>query len=229
MKHIVKNIVFSFLSYCLNENIPAQKLQSFLLVGFQRLIEEFSRSGLNALPPEALYDLANTQRLLTESGLLSDAPEFLMESSSEYDISAAAVGIWLAGLKDQKVIHKGILRANSGKCLDFLDKEGKPQYQLFVQDNLESLLRHAEVKRDQCFSQVFPKSTLDNLWLEKHDLAILFCRHSRRSGDLRMLNAAMKLNDWAFPINRKQPPGIRLARYLLALAEQERCVQELMK
>jgi hypothetical protein len=229
MKNIIKNVIFSFLSYCLNENISAQNLQSFLLAGFQRLVAEFARSGLNALPPETLNDLANTQRLLTESGLLSDVAEFLPGSSSEYDISASGVENWLAGLKDQKVIHKGILRANSGKYLDFLDKESKPQYQLFVQDNLERLLRHVEVKRDQCFSQVFPKFTLDNLWLEKDDIAILFCRHSRRSGDLRMLNAAMKLNDWAFPINRKQPPGIRLARYLLALAEQERCVQELMQ
>ena len=59
-------------------------------------------------------------------------------------------------------------------------------------------------------------------------MAILFSREARRSGDLRMLNAALKLNDWAFPTHRRLPPSPRLARFLLSLAEQERAVRELL-
>jgi len=57
-------------------------------------------------------------------------------------------------------------------------------------------------------------------------VAVLFARAARRRGDLRFLNAAFKLNDWAYPVHRRIRPGPRLARYLLSLAEQETAVSE---
>jgi hypothetical protein len=42
-----------------------------------------------------------------------------------------------------------------------------------------------------------------------------------------LLNPALKLNDWAYPVHRRMRPGQRLARFLLALAEQETAMEGL--
>ncbi len=60
-------------------------------------------------------------------------------------------------------------------------------------------------------------------------IAILFARAARRRGDLRFLNAALKINDWAYSPHRRIRPGPRRGRYLLSLAEQEMALAEALR
>ena len=76
-----------------------------------------------------------------------------------------------------------------------------------VQDNLERLLRHVEVKRKEALVAKQDTPDSDTLWLERHAVALLFCHQASRSHDLRFLNAAMKLNDWAFPYYQRRSPS----------------------
>jgi len=144
-------------------------------------------------------------------------------------VSLADVQEWAANLPGGKVVSKAGLQADTGTYLDALEREGRPEDQEFLLTSLESLLRHVEVRRKKCFPNLDPPSSPERLWLEKHDIAILFCRHACRTGDLRFLNAAFKLNDWAFKTHeRRTPTKPCLARYRLALKEQERAVEELL-
>ena len=96
-----------------------------------------------------------------------------------------------------------------------------------VQDNLERLLRHVEVKRKEALIARQDTPDSDTLWLERHAVALLFCHQAIRSHDLRFLNAALKLNDWAFPYYQRPVSELRLAGYVQALTAQEQATQEL--
>lgn len=95
---------------------------------------------------------------------------------------------------------------------------------------MEKTLRHVEVKRRQCFvTSESPRLTHTQLWNKRHEIAILFCRYARLHNDLRYLNAAFKLNDWAFKRYQHSRPSEAKTMYLAALQEQELAAQELLK
>jgi hypothetical protein len=112
--------------------------------------------------------------------------------------------------------------------LDWLAEHGDTAAKALVNDNLERLLRHVEVKRKDALVAQQDKLDVDALWLERHAVAVLFCHQAIRSHDLRFLNAALKLNDWAFPYYQKPVSEIRLAGYVQALTVQEQATQELL-
>jgi hypothetical protein len=93
---------------------------------------------------------------------------------------------------------------------------------------LESLLRHVETRRRAGLRLLSAREGGDP-WMEWLAIAILFARAARRRGDLRFLNAALKINDWAYPSHRRIRLGPRLARYLLSLAEQETALAEALR
>jgi hypothetical protein len=106
--------------------------------------------------------------------------------------------------------------------------------------SIVDLFEMVEVKYDRCESLldlhcVFDflvaqqdKPDQDTLWLERHAVAVLFCHQAQCSHDLRFLNAALKLNDWAFPYYQKPVSKQRLASYVQALNAQEQAIQELL-
>ena len=122
----------------------------------------------------------------------------------------------------------GKLVPGSGRMLDWLAEHGDTAAKALVNDNLERLLRHVEVKRKDALVAQQDKLDVDALWLERHAVAVLFCHQAIRSHDLRFLNAALKLNDWEFPYYQKPVSGQRLTSYVQALTVQEQAVQELL-
>ena len=128
-------------------------------------------------------------------------------------------------MPDGKVISRGKLFAGTGFYLDQLAERDVEAHQAFVRRSFEAILRLIEVRRQRVLAEVNGAVGQDDAWMEMHDVAIALCRQTRRIGDVRFLNTACKLTDWAFPTHRKLDSGDRLARYLLALAERELAIK----
>lgn len=144
---------------------------------------------------------------------------------------AAEAQRWLAGLPERKALVKGRLAAGSGVMLDALAEAGIAPDE--VTANLERLLKHVEVKRQAALSLLTTDAPPLQIWREKQAVAWAFSRHARRSGDLRYLNAALKLNDWSYRrllrfTGRLHRKGEWLAVYLTALAAAEEAATEML-
>lgn len=129
---------------------------------------------------------------------------------------------WLRRQPDMRCIQKGEVTIGSGRMLEVLDASGAGTLQPEVDENLERLLRHVEVERRGALTG-YRNSKIDStaVWMQRHDVSILFSRLARRRHDIRFLNAALKLNDWAYWSHRRRFVPARNARYVLAIFEQE--------
>jgi hypothetical protein len=121
---------------------------------------------------------------------------------------------------DELVIKAQVERFTALRLLVLLS-EGEGFRKDEVIRALEGLLRHVEVRRKACLSLRRAENPMDR-WYEVHDTAILFARTALRLGDLRYLNAAMKLNDWALRVHRRSVPADLLVRFVLSVSEVHR-------
>ena len=135
---------------------------------------------------------------------------------------------WINKLKNGKVINQGAIAEGTGIYLDMLD-ESMGDLQDFTAKLLESLLKYVEIKRKKTLSSFSQNITKESKTLEGLGISILFSRFAKRHSDIRFLNAALKMNDWFFPILRTAVSGKPLVYYLLSLTEQELTVAELLK
>lgn len=95
-----------------------------------------------------------------------------------------------------------------------------------LSDMMERLLRHIEVRRRGCFQKSV--SRREDTWSMRHRAALLLSEYALCVKDLRFLNAALKLNDWAFPRYRRASSRKNLPLYLAALHSQECALRELL-
>ncbi|MGD8603207.1 MAG: hypothetical protein PVF49_01410 [Anaerolineales bacterium] len=207
--------VFDLAKRLLDDSQPAEKMRAFLRASLQ----EACASGPGA-SQEASFaqDLAARLKLATAAkGTPAAHPK--LASPSEFLH-------WRENLSDERVLTRSGLAPGAGlMLLSILDDPGR--HATFLQSQLELLLRRVEVKRRAALEtagQLDPQAE----WLERHAVAILFSRAARQTRDLRYLNAALKLNDWAFHSHKNLQAGPRLDRYLWALAEQETSWKELL-
>lgn len=183
-------------------------------------------AGLNALDARALpatvrADLALAQKHIACLGWLSAAAADAATDTSESALRAARE--WLAAIPARGVIEGGRFTAGVGKSLDALDAAGSAEEIRVAMEQVERLLRHVEVARENALARSTPELTREQLTLERWDVAILFARIAVRHDDLRFLNAAFKMNDWSlkrYPQLSKLGVELR-ARFVLSLAEQE--------
>jgi hypothetical protein len=224
----------SFLRFCfdrvsslVDDSVPPQRIHDFVRQKLGFALKRLKKHGVSAFPPSTLADLCRASALAQEIGLIQSLPE-MPDFTPPYD-PIQEIGPWLNSLTDGQVLQKNVLIAGTGQYLDLLAAQPGRGHGELVEANLEILLRHTEVKRRRCFSALRPPAPPEQLWFERHDIAILFCHQARRYGDLRFLNAAFKLNDWAFRRYRGCSDWKRLCRYLKALAEQEKAARELLR
>ncbi len=121
-------------------------------------------------------------------------------------------------------------RLLDGVVFSFLEalKRVSDSHQLENHPGLESLLRNVEVRRQRCLVPAGDK-TAKEVCLDKHRVALLFTTVSNRTGDCRFLNAALKLNDWAYPTHRRMRPCYCTATWLYSIALQEQLLFELQR
>jgi len=208
----------------INPSITAEAIKSFVILNFNRLNDQylgfnglFDRNGLN----EFLQIRKILITLCWVSASEGEYPEIVPQKKSVDEITR-----WRISFPDNVVINSNVIQSGSGQYLDEIDEIKPPGMDNFLKENLERLLRHVEVKRKDCLREFAPLLLIEQRWLERQDITILFARHARRTGDLRFLNSACKLNDWDFPHFQKKRSIILLLHYMLSLAEQERTVME---
>ena len=213
MKTFIARMVLSPLIRLVDDTVPAEVLRSFLRAAFLELDAADRSAG-----DDVSKDLARVRDLLEGTEILPDAAE----------LPADEARAWARRCPEGRVIRKGTLVAGSGRSLSRLDELDADDTRDFVDRNAERLLLHVESRRRQSLRDFEPAAAHSSAWIERHDVVVFFSRRARRRGDLRFLNAAFKLNDWAYPAHRRSPPAAQLARYLLALAEQERAAREVL-
>jgi hypothetical protein len=183
--------------------------------------------ALSALPPEKA-SAAIARDVALSAGLLAklkwiDAAAAAADETAADDKLLTSARAWKAALSQGGVLQAGRVAAGAGVFLDVLGGHGNSGESQFAMEQAERLLRHVEVKRQQALAQVSPEIPPQRLTMEKWDVAILFSRGSVRHGDLRFLNAALKMNDWSLKSHGRRPrlSVEQRARFLLSLTEQE--------
>lgn len=214
--------LFRLASRLLDDSVPAADLHSLFTTGLARCDQWLeSRPEPTA---EACRQELELARRMGEAAATGAA--FASETRAAKGTLDEAVE-WTGSLPQGKVVSGQHIQPGSGRFLSVLLQEARPDQEDFLKRSLESLLRHVETRRKTSLCLTEPRAAHE-AWLEKHDVSILFSRGARRFQDLRLLNAAAKLNDWAFRAHRRLHPGRALIRYLLALAEYERTARELL-
>lgn len=125
------------------------------------------------------------------------------------------------------VVRKGSVDRYTAARLLVLISDGDEKLVVPTKEALDLLLRHVEIRRQACIRLIESSDPLER-WYEIHDTAILFARSACQLGELRTLNAALKLNDWAMPVHRRSVPVELLVRYLLSLSETFRACEVLL-
>jgi hypothetical protein len=170
-------------------------------------------------------DISVVEALVRDFSLLNG-----FSPSKEWHCDAAAADFdsrtWLASLPCRRVLIQGWLQPSSGVMLDHLMTTGADAE--FVDASLGALLRHVEIKRESALETDGVVRNSEPCWIERHGVAILFSRYARRTGDIRFLNGALKLNDWAYGSHRRFRASVRYCRFLLSVAEQEATMKALL-
>lgn len=124
------------------------------------------------------------------------------------------------------MLQKGVLQPGAGRHLHTLLQHGSADLERAIAPQLETLLRHVEVTRDQALSRFPMPLSAEELWLERLDVTLLFIRRASHTRDVRFMNAALKLNDYAFLSRQTRKSPVVAARLMRSLAEQEALMQE---
>ena len=176
---------------------------------------------------EIAYDLCQIHEKMFALGWVNIRENPFNSHRSKKQISAVELQTWIRNLRDGKVIRAGVVKAGAGFYLNQLVLNEKNNQDSFVFDNMESLLKHVETRRERCLQIFEPMPDANSVWLERLNIDLLFARTARRKKDPRFLNAAMKLNDWYFSYLQRKATLPEIVRFLLVLVEQELAFKEL--
>ena len=207
----------------LDDTVPPTELQAYLVASIQGL-EAARENSPACLPPGTAEELLLAHHFAHQAGLPLPPPG-TPPPADFHALDDKVLNAWIAQLPRGRVLSADGLIQGSGVHLFALLRRTVPGDAELLNTNLEALLRHVEVRRKDCLRPVQP-TNIEGAWLEKHAVAILFSQVASTRRDLRFLNAALKLNDWAYPAHRRVKPTPRFARYLLSLAEQEWALRE---
>lgn len=214
--------IASFFTGSLEGSLSASSIKDFVLKKYDRLINEPLKGG--GVDRE-LIELKTNMACLGWNGL--EEPVQSEKKKNDED-ERSNVYKWFNNLKNNRIIDQGIIANDAGANLDWLDEKNE-DLNGFTSMALESILRIVEVKRKKILKAFSRELTGDEEDREGLRISILLSRTSRRHDDLRYLNAALKLNNWYYPIFRSVTSGRTLLFYLLALTEQEKSAAEILR
>ena len=212
-------------THMLDDHVPSENLRSFLTSGLDRATEHI-KDNPSSIPAESVVEIILARELIERINMQLTSPINGLQAHPSEKLNLDQITAWIERLPKNRIVTSDWLILGSGDVLLWLNDHQPPHLQGFFHENMERTLRHIEVKRKAALQMRTP-STTNVTWMERHAVAIVFCRYTRDTGDVRYLNAALKLNDWAYPSHRKLSITSRLIRYLLALAEAEAAIREI--
>ena len=202
----------------LEVSVSPTEVESFLRYGAGKL--QAALQNLGPQEPGWAADGALALRRVAQLGLVQD-------------VSAVTAGKQFAAKHDreqEKAWRKDFLehppRWRTGvetgtiEGLILLLAEDSTGLEADLRSVVESLLRHVELQRERALENLKARDR-DQIWLERHNAVILLVRAAGRYHDPRYLNAALKLNDYAWRTGHRFELDHRHVKYLQALAEVE--------
>ncbi len=197
----------------LDDSVPESELEQFLNAKLQSVISVANW--------QAAQDQALVTRLRDQFG--GPVPMPPIPDPAAEQAAQAAARCWLQTVTSRNAIERGVFMVGSADHLRvLLNTELDDTPRAWIDDQLERLLRHVETRRQESLQQFSPTLDKEAAWNERHAVTRLFLQVARERGDLRFLNAALKLNDWAFKFHRRMPADDpRLLGYIGNLVEQQ--------
>lgn len=194
-----------FLADRIDDAVPAEVLQAFLTAELTHRIEFGDLAG------EPIVQQAMVHAI--QAGLVEAQTNAKAASLRSALPSQEACTRWIADLEGDRIVRwKGVHAGTSAMVLAmYMDGS------IALDEWLETLLRHVEVRRKQALGRL-PDGKPEGQLLERSQMAYLFSRVAVDRTDMRYLNAALKLNDWSFRDARRRASRPEADWYLLALA-----------
>jgi hypothetical protein len=208
VKKILSKYVLDLMSHVIEDSIPPEQIQLYLTTRIEQLVQQIVGQNLNVLSGKIAWSR------LSVSVKETDKKDF--EN-------------WYNSLDEKKLISKGIIKKGSGKYLGYLISNSPAEHKEFLKTSIEALIRHIEIKRKNSLANFDPEVAENDLWMERHDIAICLARYAEKFKEYRVLNTLYKLNDWAFPYYQKKVDQNRQIKYIHALSKQEKVSEELLK
>jgi hypothetical protein len=225
--NLIRGIVAGILQVgerLLDDSVASSELLEFIqktILELNKLLEHRP----DAFHAEMIPELARVTEAADELGLRVPKFRGSTEGSFADERSAEKTHIWRDSLPDGSVLTKQGLVHQTGEMLLRLLAVEDSSNNAFIRGSLERLLRQVEVRRKACL-QPHPPLSWSETWIEKHDIAYLFCVHARNSRDFRFLNGAMKLNDWGYRAHRRNVSVEQTLSLVRAVLEQELILAE---
>lgn len=202
----------------LDQTRSADEVADYLARGSQWLMANIMQIEVDH--PDWSAQVQLTLALLAELGLLDSAQALVSIRRVDVLPAHSAALAWRDGMAGRMPVSgAGVPEGTSGMLASLLEHDGVAAGD-FVVGCVERIMRHVELRRAQAFPPR-PGISIEGLWVEKHQAAMLLARASQILGDLRFLNAALKLNDLSYRHHRRFQLDLRHILYLRALAEQE--------
>jgi hypothetical protein len=211
-----------------DQTLSAEKIRAYVVDRYYFLVYQFTH-GRDAEKEDTVRDLFHLHEQMAGLGWVK-APRNPFKLVHKTGLLPSAELLrWKKESRDGRVIRSGIVRTGTGRYLDAMAALEGPQAALFLDQNLERLLRHVETRRKNSLQWFDRRMKEEKRWQERLDIVLLFIHSSARLKDVRYLNAAMKCTDQFFGYFKFKLPGPLLARYLLALVGQETALKELVE
>jgi hypothetical protein len=134
---------------------------------------------------------------------------------------------WIDRQSKRSIVVKGTVERSTASHLITLLQHSNLANEYDLKPIFKTLMRNIELKRKRGLQLRSGGNTTDR-WFELHDTAILMARGACTYNDLRYLNSALKLIDWALPVHRRSVPVELLARYVLAVSEVQAALEVLV-
>jgi len=207
--------------------LKPERIRDFIQKQAETLIQEGDHLNeqISGDPDDDL--LFHTMELLPCIGV---KVHFLKRSKSDKiaPSSIEKMKTWTEKLEGGRIIHKGVLVAGSASMLWSL-LQSQMTDDLFLQQNMELILRHVEVKRQHALSRYTTALTSTQIWEERCGYALLFSHYACIRKDWRFLNASLKLNEWLWKEFHSPFTSRPVLPLLASLVEQEYVFQEMQK
>jgi hypothetical protein len=227
VKELFFKNIFNLVSRYLTDTILVPDLHRFMLNQVLTIYDQVNLNGIDSLPITVQNDFINILKIG------KDLDSFKSDINWDYYIDKIRIKSNVIpknssiNFKMENLLKKGVLNKGAGQYLITLLETQKESEQ-FLSENIERIMRHIEIKRNKSLDKFDTELSIQEKWLEKHNMAIAFAIYSRRFKDYRVLNTTFKLNEWAYSHYQKKTDGVRLSRYLCALFEQEKSVEEIL-
>lgn len=199
-----------------DDTVPQEDLYAYIERGLQRLNESLQERKLSGAEPR-VWEIKHSAQKLRGLGVAT-LPMIAAVDIVPHDHKPEP-GPSIA----QAVLNHGTIAFESVTALlQMVDRGGAISEA--VDKEVESLLRHLEVRRKTGL-EFTPTLQGHAKWRAVTSISLLFNRFARHKGDLRFLNAALKINDWTYRYYRKRTEFP--LDFLCALLEAEVLLREM--